>query len=44
MSASALGADSRDVLIRLGAMTDEEVDGLVRDGVVHEATEAEVST
>jgi 2-methylfumaryl-CoA isomerase len=35
--APALGADSRDVLTRLGGMTDAEVDGLVHDGVVREA-------
>lgn len=34
--AAALGADSRDVLMRLAGMTAAEVDGLVADGVVGE--------
>jgi hypothetical protein len=39
--APTLGADSRDVLVRLGGMTDVEVDALVRDGVVGAATTTE---
>jgi 2-methylfumaryl-CoA isomerase len=35
--APALGENSRDVLVRLGDMSDREVDELVRDGVVREA-------
>ena len=34
--ASTLGADGRDVLVRLAGMSDDEVTALVRDGVVHE--------